>query len=95
MERNKYKENAKNEIDKIFAKIDELEAKKDMVSAETKEKVNHKIAELKSQRDVIKSKYNELIDTTEESWEKAKSSFSESADSFKNGLSELTHLFRK
>jgi len=95
MERKTFQENAKNEIDKIFAKINELEAKKDLAKAETKERYNKKIAELKSKKDELQSKYNDLVNTTEENWKETKNSFSKSVDYFNNGFKELFTLFSK
>lgn len=95
MERNKFKENAKSEIDKIFAQIDKLEAKKDNAKAETEEKYNKKVAELKSKKDKLQSDYNDLVNTTEGNWEATKKTFSESLEYFKNGFKELFTLFSK
>lgn len=95
MERKAFKESAKNEIDKIFTKIEELEAKKDHAKSETKEKYNKRIAELKIKKEELQSKYNKLADTTEDNWEEAKKSFSDSLDNLKHGFKELFSLFSK
>jgi len=50
MDREKFKENAKKNIDDLFAKIDEMEAKKDKVKAETRAEYEAKINELKAKK---------------------------------------------
>lgn len=94
MEKDKYREKAKKSIDDIFAKIDELEAKKDKADKNAKEKYNQRIEELKAKRNELKENYNELVRASDAQWETAKSNFSESADYFKKGFAELGELFK-
>jgi len=93
MDRDTFKENAKKSIDEIFAKIDELEAKKTQAKAEVKEKYEKKIAELKLIKNDLQAKYDDLLNTSEDEWEEVKHSFSTSFDYLKKGIRELVSLF--
>lgn len=94
MEKETYREKAKKSIDDIFAKIDELEAKKDRAKEGAKEKYNQRIEDLKAQKNDLQAKYDELVNATDEKWETAKNRFSESAEYFKKGFTELGQLFK-
>ena len=95
MNREKFKEKAKKKIDEIFAKIDDLEAKKDLAVGQTKIEYEKKIAELKLKKDELSAKYDKLVNATEENWEEVKTAFSDASKSFKNGFSSIFSIFRK
>jgi phage shock protein A len=94
MDKNKFKEEAKQSIDLLFAKIDELESKKDKAEASVKADIENKISELKKKKDDLQARYRSLKDTSDEKWEQAKNAFDSSMDSFKEGISKLTGIFK-
>jgi len=95
MEKQEFKEKAKKRIDEIFAKIDELEASKDKVKDDFREKYNESIADLKKKKDVLIARYNELDEAKDSKWAEVKDAFSDASDSFKEGFSKLTSIFKK
>lgn len=94
MERTEFKEKAKKSIDDIFARIDELEAKKDNAKDNLKEKYQEIIENLKEKRDDLKLKYKNLEESSDERWSQAKEDFSRSAEFFRDGFSKLFSLFK-
>ncbi|MDD2278337.1 MAG: hypothetical protein PHI03_12735 [Bacteroidales bacterium] len=93
MDKENFKKAAKKSLNNLFAKIDELEAKKDKVKADSKAEYEEKLARLKSQKDNLQAKYNELIKASDEKWGEVKNAFSSAADSFKEGVSKISSLF--
>jgi peptidoglycan hydrolase CwlO-like protein len=94
MEREKFKTKAKKSIDDIFAKINELESKRDKVREDAKGEYDERISNLKTRREELQKKYESLKKAGDDKWEEAKKTFSSSADSFKEGFSKLSGLFR-
>jgi hypothetical protein len=50
---------------------------------------------LESNKRELKTRYNELINASEDKWEEAKEAFSSASDSFEKGFSEISSLFKK
>jgi ABC-type phosphate transport system auxiliary subunit len=94
MDRQTAQKKAKQKIDDIFAKIEELELKKDKVQTEARETYNKKIAELNTKKTELQAKYDDLLNSAEDKWEESSSVFSASAEHFKKGFSELGNLFK-
>lgn len=92
MNRQEFKEKAKKTLDDVFSRIEDLEKKSQRVSEKAKTEFNEEIAELKIQKAKLEKKYHELENAGEEQWEKAKSIFKESSDSFKQGFEKLGKL---
>jgi hypothetical protein len=95
MDKENFKNKAKQSIDDIFAKIDELEAKKDKAIGEAKIEYEKRILELKSKKVELQAKYNKLVNASDENWEEVKNAFSSASDSFKEGFSKIASLFKK
>ncbi len=93
MKKQEYQQEAKNFIDDVFAKIDELETKKDKIVGEAKFEYEKKIIMLKSKEKDLQEKYDDLINASDDKWEEVKSAFSSATDSFKEGLSKIKSLF--
>ncbi len=89
MNREEYRLKAKETIDEIFLRIDELEAKKDQADAETQGKINEQITALKAKRQELKDRYDELSRATEDSWEEVKKAFTTTAETFKSHLENI------
>jgi len=94
MDRETFKNNAKKSIDSIFAKIDELESKKDQAKSETKVEYEQMLQSLRSKKDRLIEQYDALANSSEGKWEEAKEAFSSASDSFKEGFSKISSLFR-
>ncbi|REJ83794.1 MAG: hypothetical protein DWQ44_00680 [Bacteroidetes bacterium] len=92
MNRNEFKETAKQGIDKIFARIDELEHKKDHAKAELKEAYNSQISKLKAEKSELKAKYENLLTISEDKWDDAKDSFEKASSSFKEGIEKVARM---
>jgi hypothetical protein len=93
MNRNEFKANAKKSIDNLFLKIEELEAKKDKASAETKAKFEEQLSALKAGQQDLMEKYKNMSEASEEKWEETKAAFSEASESFKEGFEKIKSLF--
>lgn len=93
MNRNEFKTNAKKSIDNLFSKIEELEAKKDKASAETKAKFGEQLSALKASQKDLMEKYKNMSEASEEKWEETKAAFSAASESFKEGFEKIKSLF--
>ena len=56
----------------MSAKINELKAKKESATDEAKSKYEESLKELKSKKTVLKTKYTELENASEEKWDEKK-----------------------
>lgn len=92
MNKEDFKKKAKKSIDDIFAKIDELEAKKDKVKGDAKAKYEEKLNKLKTKKKELQAKYDALVNASDEKWEEEKSTFSSATDSFKEGFSKIASM---
>lgn len=93
MEKTEFKEKAKRKIDEIFAKIDDLEGKREKAKEEAKSTYDTIIADLKAKKKELQEKYEALDQAKDEKWAEAKKDFDTSAESFKKGFSKLLSLF--
>ena len=94
MDKENFKNKAKQSIDDIFAKIDEFEAKKDKAVGIAKAEYEEKIAELMLKKTELAEKYEKLVNSTEDNWEEVKAAFSSASESFKEGFSKIASLFK-
>jgi predicted nucleic acid-binding Zn-ribbon protein len=74
-------------------KIEELDAKKDSISAELKEEFQEKIEELRSKKEELAAKIEELEEVAEDRWDEIKDVLGDSMKSFKEGFTNLGKLF--
>jgi hypothetical protein len=95
MEKQEFQEKAKQSIDDIFAKIDELKLKKETVEADLKITIDEQIKKLEAKKDELELKYKDLIDAAEDKWDDVKDAFSQSADSIKDAFSKVFSPFKK
>ncbi|WP_026965830.1 hypothetical protein [Algoriphagus terrigena] len=75
------------------SKIQELDAKKDGLSAELKEEFMEKVEVLKAKKDALEAKIDALQDDADDSWEEIKDILADSLKSFKEGFTNLGRLF--
>src|ERR1035437_5815759 len=76
MDKETFKQNAKNGIDEIFDAIDRVQERANIVGEEARVKFNERLIELKAKKEEVQAKYNELDSTSEEKWEEVKAAFS-------------------
>ena len=95
MEREEFKQKAKQSIDDIFARIEKLEAKMDKAKADARVKYKDEIDELNRRKMEMQSMLDKVENAVEYKWEEVKAAFNESAPSFKEGFSRLGKIFKK
>lgn len=95
MDKQEFRLKAKKGIDDIFNKINELEAKKNIVKDEVKVKYNERIKELKIKKADLLKNYNCLIESADEKWEETKIMFTKALDSIKGEFVEIKAFFKK
>ena len=94
MDRENFKNKAKESIDEIFAKIDALEEQKEKAIGNAKAEYEQKLSELSAKKDELQAKYDQLVATSEENWEEVKEAFSAASESFKDGFSKIASIFK-
>jgi predicted nucleic acid-binding Zn-ribbon protein len=75
------------------AKIQELDDKKDSISAELKAEFQEKIEAIRAKKDELEAKIDALEDDAEDKWEEVKDILADSLQSFKEGFVNLGRLF--
>jgi phage host-nuclease inhibitor protein Gam len=95
MEREEFKQKAKESIDDLFAEIEKLEAKMSKAKADAKVKYAGELETLRQKKAEMESLYDKLENTVGEKWEEIRTAFVESAPSFKAGFSRLGKIFKK
>jgi formiminotetrahydrofolate cyclodeaminase len=95
MEKEDFKRKAKESIDEIFARIDELDAKKDVAFGKAKAEYEEMIVELKTKKDELQAKFKKLMDGSDDEWEEVQNAFSSAKDSMKEGFSKMVSIFKK
>ena len=95
MEREEFKEKAKQSIDDLFVQIEKLEAKMKKAKADAKVKYKTEIDELKQKKAEMQNVLDKVENAVEDKWEEVKAAFSESAPSFKEGFARLGKIFSK
>ncbi len=94
MNRNENREKAKKVIDDIFARIDQLERNKDKVSEESKESYQEIMNKLNARKNDLLKRFEDVQNASDDKLEEASKIFSDSAESFKEGFSKLSSLFK-
>lgn len=94
MKREEFQEQAKQKIDDIFRKIDELEVKKEAASESVKEKIGEQIEALKQKKNDLLEKFDNLKEASAESWEDLKEAFTESTEVFWHKITGIKKHFR-
>jgi predicted nuclease with TOPRIM domain len=94
MDKETFKQNAKNGIDELFDAIERVQERANIVGEEAKVRFNETLVELREKKKDIQAKYDELENTSDEKWEEVKSTFSSAFDSFKEGLKKITSIMK-
>jgi cytochrome c556 len=95
MNKEEFKAFASKQIDDVSEKLDQLKAKKDEVSGELKVKYADTIVDLKEKKTHLKTKFEALEHASEDKWEEVKTAFSNANDSFKEGFSKISQIWKK
>lgn len=93
MNKEDLKREINNTIDGLATKINEMEAKKDRVKEETKDKYDGTLQMMKEKRKELKSKYEEVEGASEEKWNEIKTSLDSAKGYFEKGVKEMTSAF--
>lgn len=88
MNRQEFKEKAKNSIDELSGQMDQLERKALEVKGEAKAKVQEKIKGLRQQKEKLVGQFKQLEQSTEDNWEKLQNAFTDSVRAFKKALDQ-------
>jgi len=94
MDKETFKQNAKNSIDEIFDAIERIQERATLVEGEAKVRFEKNLDELKSMKQDIQAKYSKLDNASEEKWEEVKNAFSAAAESFKEGFKKITSIIK-
>ena len=94
MDKETFKQNAKNGIDEIFDAIERVQERTNVVGEEAKARFNETLVELREKKKDVQAKYDELGNTSDEKWEEVKGAFSSAFDSFKEGLKNITSIIK-
>jgi len=92
MNKSEFRKNAKNKIDRLFVKIEDLETKKNQVSEDALEKYEETIRNLKYKRARLQQNYHALEIVAEEQWVETKKEFVNATESINEGVKELVAL---
>jgi outer membrane murein-binding lipoprotein Lpp len=88
MTKEEFRNQAKSNIDLLVNKIDQLETKGENISHQMKLELERKQKMLKDQQKELFSKYKQLEQTTNETWNDAKASFNESYQLMKTKIDQ-------
>lgn len=89
MNKEELKANAKQQIDEVFTKLDQMEAKSGQVSSEMKQTYNEQMEKLRGKKKELEVKYAELQNASEDKVEELGQAFNESREYFKQGFQKL------
>lgn len=92
MKKTKFEKKAKSQIDKLFNKIENLEARKYEVSEDTLMKFEEIVRNLKYKRGRLQEKYQELTYVAEDRWKQTKHDFLNAKSSVKASVKECVAL---
>ncbi len=95
MEREEFKEKAKQSIDDLFIQIEKLEAKMKQAKTDAKVKYKDEIDELRQKKAEMQGVLDKVENAVEDKWDEVKAAFNESAPSFKEGFARLAKIFNK
>ena len=94
MDKETFKQNAKNTVDEIFDAIERIQEKATIVEGEAKVRFEQNLVELKVKMNELQAKYNKLDNASDEKWEEVKNAFSAASESFKEGFKKITSLIK-
>lgn len=94
MKREEVKEKAKQTIDDIFAKIDQYEAKGTQLKDEAKVRYEKQVSNLKQKKKDLEEKYHQMVNATEQEWDKTQTAFKNASESFKEGFAEIASIVK-
>ncbi len=78
-----------NTIERIDAKIDELEKRLDKASEETAEKINDQVEKLRERREEFRAELRDLNDESDTTWEKFKADVDEAIDDTEKWINDI------
>ena len=94
MDKETFKQNAKNSIDEIFDAIERIQEKANKIEGEAKDSFEKNLIELKALKKDVQAKYDKLEYSSEEKWEEVKNAFSSASESFKDGIKKIKSIIK-
>jgi len=91
-EKEEFQEQAQHLIDKVHAKIGELESKTNLWQGTAKQKYQSSLEKLKAEEKRMQNKYHDLKAAAGDKWQETKKSFQEASTSFEKGLKEVQSI---
>lgn len=95
MEHHKIKNIAKRKIDQIFESLDELEHSVQRFSAKEREIWERDLNNLEKSKETIRTLYDDLMDSTQDSFEYIHSAFNQMSDVMTNRLAKIKNEFKE
>ena len=93
MNKEDLKREMNNTIDDLASKINEMEAKKDHVKQEAQSKYHSTLQMLREKKLDLKTKYDDIENTSGDKWQEIKNSLDSAKDYFKKGVNEMASAF--
>lgn len=87
MTRDEFQVKAKEQVDVLFKKINELEAKSEELADGARAEISEQVSHLKKKKDEMEKKLHGYADVAEERWEDFSGEFSEMVSGIKDAVS--------
>jgi len=94
-QRKSYQEKAHQSLDELFKAIESLEEKIRTASKDFSEGMEKNIADLKVESEKLKTKYKEMSDTSNESWDEVRNGFEQAATSLRDAFGKAWKKFQE
>lgn len=93
MKKEEIKAKATEALTEAKSKLEELQGKRESMTAELKEEFDEKVILLKVKKKELELKLERMEDQSEEKWDEIKDVLGDSIQSFKDGFTNLGKLF--
>lgn len=94
MDKQEFRSKAHLAVEKLISNVENLEKKKDEVSADMKDKYNQKITSLHKKKAELLENLERIEARQGENWQERKEIFNNSLEHYKAGFEELSKLFK-
>lgn len=94
MDKQEFRSKAHIAVEKLISNVENLEKKKDEVSADMKAKYNQQIANLRQKKAELQENLERIEAEQDENWQERKEIFNNSLEHYKAGFEELGKLFK-
>lgn len=94
MEKREFRTKAHQAVESLISEIERLEAKRDELSDDMKEKYDSQISKLRQRKEELNEQMKALEAKQDKNWQEAKKIVSSSLEHYKAGFIELSKLFK-